>query len=75
MNDEKMKEEEESNFMEVEVEGIFIKHDFDHFIVDEEEVDKYTLNKLTHSKMKQTLFMPFPYDIQVLVFFLSSHYP
>eukprot|EP00356_Strombidium_inclinatum_P000596 CAMPEP_0170513018 /NCGR_PEP_ID=MMETSP0208-20121228/67169_1 /TAXON_ID=197538 /ORGANISM="Strombidium inclinatum, Strain S3" /LENGTH=209 /DNA_ID=CAMNT_0010796705 /DNA_START=1704 /DNA_END=2330 /DNA_ORIENTATION=+ len=25
--------------------------------------------------MKQTLMVPFPYDIQVLVYFLSSHFP
>ena len=41
-----------SNFKEVQVEGIFIKHDFDHIIMDEEEVEKYTNGDLTFSTMK-----------------------
>ena len=56
-------EEDLDNFMEVEVSGIFIKHDFDHILVDESEVEKYMKNKLTHSTMKQTLFVPYIYDI------------
>lgn len=54
------------------VDGIFIKQDFDHLIVGEEEVDAYT--QLTKSTMKQTLFVPFPYDIQVLNFYLHSYF-
>jgi hypothetical protein len=38
--------------MEVEVEGIFIKHDFDHIILHEDEVEKYTNSNLTYSTMK-----------------------
>ena len=55
--------EDFSNFAEVEVSGIFIKHDFDHIILNEDEVEKYTNGKLTHSTMKQTLFVPYEYDI------------
>lgn len=45
----------------VTIDGIFIKQDFDHLILDEEEIDKYTT--LTKSTLKQTLFIPFKYDI------------
>jgi hypothetical protein len=60
-NDQLMKNEEEDlqNFMEVEVEGIFIKHDFDHIILHEDEVEKYTNGNLTYSTMKQTLFVDY----------------
>jgi hypothetical protein len=34
----------------ITVDGIFIKQDFDHFILDDAEVDKYTT--LTRSTMK-----------------------
>ena len=44
--------EDLSNYAEVEVSGIFIKHDFDHIILNEDEVEKYTNGKLTHSTMK-----------------------
>lgn len=56
-------DEDLENFMEVEVGGIFIKHDFDHVILEESEVEKYSLQKLTYSTMKQTLFVPYLYDI------------
>lgn len=36
-------DEDLENFMEVEVGGIFIKHDFDHVILEESEVEKYSL--------------------------------
>ena len=52
-------EEDLQNFMEVEVEGIFIKHDFDHIILHEDEVEKYTNGNLTYSTMKQTLFVDY----------------
>ena len=68
-------EEEFENFMEVEVEGIFIKHDFDHIILHEDEVEKYTNRNLTYSTMKQTLFVEYQYDIQVLLYFLHAHFP
>jgi hypothetical protein len=55
--------EDLSNYAEVEVSGIFIKHDFDHIILNEDEVEKYTNGKLTHSLMKQTLFVDYEYDI------------
>ena len=58
-----MEGEDLSNYAEVEVSGIFIKHDFDHIILNEEEVEKYTNGKLTHSMMKQTLFVDYEYDI------------
>ena len=48
-----------SNMREVQVEGIFIKHDFDHIIMDENEVEKYTNDDLTFSTMKQTMEVPF----------------
>ena len=56
----------------VTVDGIFIKQDFDHLIVGEDEVDDYT--ELTKSTMKQTLYVPFPYDIQILNFYLHSYF-
>ena len=56
----------------VTVDGIFIKQDFDHLIVGEDEVDEYT--QLTKSTMLQTLYVPFPYDIQVLNFYLHSYF-
>lgn len=34
--------EDLDNFAEVEVEGIFIKHDFDHIILNDNEVEKFT---------------------------------
>ena len=52
-NDQIMQEEDDlQNYMEVEVEGIFIKHDFDHIILHEDEVEKYTNGNLTYSTMK-----------------------
>ena len=38
--EERKKEEDLSNY--VTVDGIFIKQDFDHLIVGEDEVDEYT---------------------------------
>ena len=67
--------EDLSNYAEVEVSGIFIKHDFDHIILNEDEVEKYTNGKLTHSLMKQTLFVNYEYDIQVLLYFMHAHFP
>ena len=41
--DQIMQEDEDlDNFNEVEVEGIFVKHDFDHIILGEDEVEKFT---------------------------------
>lgn len=55
-NDDQIMENEEDddlqNYMEVEVSGIFIKHDFDHIILNEDEVEKYTNGNLTYSTMK-----------------------
>ena len=70
-----MEGEDLSNYAEVEVSGIFIKHDFDHIILNEEEVEKYTNGKLTHSMMKHTLFVDYEYDIQVLLYFMHAHFP
>ena len=54
------------------IDGIFIKQDFDHLIVGEDEIDEYT--QLTKATMKQTLYVPFPYDVQVLNFYLHSYF-
>jgi hypothetical protein len=64
-NDTEMKNEDEDleNYKEVELQGIFIKHDFDHIILNENEVEKYTRGNLTYSTLKQTLFVPYEYDI------------
>lgn len=43
--------------------------------MNEDEVEKYTNAKLTHSMMKQTLFVPYEYDIQVLLYFMHAHFP
>lgn len=72
MVDQEKKKDNENLSNYVTVDGIFIKQDFDHLIVGEDEVDAYT--KLTKSTMKQTLFVPFPYDIQVLNFYLHSYF-
>ena len=74
--DVQMEDEEDlSNYVEVDIDGIFVKHDFEHVILKEDEVEKFTQNKLTFSRMRQTLFVPFPYDIQVLLYYLSSRFP
>ena len=70
MIDTTLRKEEESNY--VTIEGIFIKQDFDHLILDEDEISQYTT--LTKSTLKQTLFIPFKYDIQVLNFYLHSYF-
>ena len=70
-----MEDEDLSNYKEVELSGIFIKHDFDHIILNENEVEKYTKGNLTYSTLKQTLFVPFEYDIQVMLYFLHCHFP
>lgn len=67
--------DEHANFVEVAVDGVFIKHDFDHIILAEDEVEKYTNGDMTLSTLKQTLFVPFEYDIQVLLYFLHAHFP
>jgi len=41
-------------------------------IVDSEEIEKYT--PLTKVTMKQTMYIPYKYDIQVLTYFLYSYY-
>jgi len=66
-----MKEEEDlDNF--VQVDGVIIKQDFDHLIMDSEEVDQYT--SLQSFQMRQTLYVPYPYDIQVLGYFLMAYF-
>ena len=55
----KKKEEDLSNY--VTVDGIFIKQDFEHLIVSEDELELYT--SLTKSSMRQTLYVPYSYDI------------
>lgn len=51
------------NFYEVKVDGIFIKHDFDHIILDSDELEKYTSNELSLSTLKQSMMLPFEFDI------------
>lgn len=76
VEDVDMTEDKElDNFVEVDIEGIFIKHDFDHIIVDQDEVEKYTNGRLIHCSMKQCLFVPYEYDIQTLVYFMSAQFP
>ena len=71
MQDEDNRESEDlSNF--VTVDGVLIKQDFDHLIMEENEVDKYT--SLQSATMQQTLYVPYPHDIQVLAYFLYSYY-
>ena len=48
-------EEDLSNY--VTVDGIIIKQDFDHLIMEESEVDKYT--PLQSASMQQTLYVPY----------------
>ena len=63
------------NMQEVEVSGIFIKHDFDHIILNSDEIEKYTAGDLSISTMKQSLVVPYQYDIQVLLYVLYAHFP
>ena len=48
-------EEDLSNY--VTVDGVIIKQDFDHLIMAENEVDKYT--PLQSATMEQTLYVPY----------------
>ena len=64
MEDAEMEAEDEwGNMREIQVEGIFIKHDFDHIITTEAEVEQFTDDHLTFSTMTQTLEVPFQYDV------------
>ena len=65
-----MPEEDLGNY--VTVDGVIIKQDFDHLIMAENEVDKYT--PLQSATMEQTLYVPYQHDIQVLGYFLHSYY-
>ena len=56
----------------VTVDGVIIKQDFDHLIMAENEVDKYT--PLQSATMEHTLYVPYQHDIQVLGYFLHSYY-
>jgi hypothetical protein len=47
---------------------------FDHILVDEQEVEKFTAGGLAVSHLKQSLLVPFAYDIQVLLYFLYAHF-
>jgi len=64
-------DEDHSEF--VTVDGVMIKQDFDRFILDDSEVDKYT--PLQCASMEQTLYVKYSYDPQVLTYFLYSYYP
>ena len=73
MLDEEAKTEEMEDLSNyVTVDGIIIKQDFDHLIMEENEVDKYT--PLQSATMEQILYVPFQHDIQVLGYFLHSYY-
>lgn len=56
---------EDDNFNEVDISGIFIKHDFDHVILDADadEIARYTSGDLACSTMRQSLKVPFEHDI------------
>jgi hypothetical protein len=56
----------------VTVDGVLIKQDFDHLIMDPSEVENYT--SLQATTMQQTLWVPYSHDIQVLTYFLHSYY-
>jgi hypothetical protein len=75
--DVEMANEDEIDFKQVDIAGVFIKHDFDQIVVaeDEEEVERFTAGDLLCSQMRQQLSVPFEHDIQVLVYFLYAHYP
>lgn len=47
--------DEESEFKQIDIAGVFIKHDFDQIIVaeDEEEVERFTTGDILCSQMKQ----------------------
>ena len=62
--------EDLSNY--INVDGIFVKQGFDHFVLDDMEIEKYT--SLTKSTLKQTMFIPFKYDIQIMNYYLFSFY-
>lgn len=47
--------EDLSNY--ITIDGIFVKQGFDHFVLDDMEIDKYT--SLTKSTLKQTMYIPF----------------
>jgi len=55
--------EDLNNFCELSVEGVFIKHDFEHIIVKPDEVPKYTKGDLSLSTLKQCLYVPYEFDI------------
>ena len=70
-NEEENKEMEDlSNY--VTIDGIFIKQGFDHFVLDEMEIDKYT--SLSKSTLKQTMYIPFKHDINILNYYLFSFF-
>ena len=56
----------------VTIDGIFVKLGFDHFVLDEMEIDKYT--SLSRATLKQSMYIPFKYDLQVLHYYLFSFF-
>ena len=69
-----MKEDEEmedlSNY--ITIDGIFVKQGFDHFVLDDMEIDKYT--SLAKSTLKQTMYIPFKFDLNVLNYYLFTFF-
>ena len=63
-------EEEDDNFLQVE--GIFVKKDFDHLILNEQEISLYC--NLKPTKMKQKQYIPFSYDIQVANYLFQHNF-
>ena len=43
-------------------------------MVDENEIEKFTAGGLAVSHLKQSLLVPYAYDIQVLLYFLYAHF-
>jgi len=61
LEDQTVTDEEEDLSNYITVDGVIIKQDFDHLIMEENEVDKYT--PLQSATMEQTLYVPYQYDI------------
>lgn len=44
-------------------------------MLDSDELEKYTSNELSLSTLKQSLIVPYEYDVNVLFYFLKTHFP
>ena len=55
MDGEQQEEADLDNFAEIDISGLFVKHDFEHMILKEDdatELEKFTQGVLTHKIMK-----------------------